>query len=87
MKKSTEEKLVGQIDRLKLKQHGDNLLIERMMFNNSKISQKTDPETRKKYMEACDLIERISKCVERRSRLLKEKSQKLCEPRTMNLMI
>lgn len=87
VKKSPEEKLIGQIDRLKFKQLGDNALIESITIENSKISHKADPEIRKKYMSACDLIEAISKCVQRRARVLKNKRDKLSEIRTMDLMV
>lgn len=87
VKKTPEEKLIGQIDKLAFKQLGDNALIERMTIQNSKISQNADPQIRKKYLAACEMVEAISKCVQRRGRALKKKGEKLSELRTLDLPV
>lgn len=86
MKKSTEQKLLTQIDRLKAKQEDDSSLMANMVWQADKLSQKTSVEDRKKYNDLRDEIEKISQCFERRRRLLKRKGEKLSEIRTAELV-
>lgn len=87
VKKSPEEKLIAQIDRLADKNLGDNALIETLTRQNAAISQSTDVLIRKQFNETSDLIAQISNCVQRRSRLLKIKGRKLAELQTQSLGI
>lgn len=84
--KTTEEKLLDQIDRLKAKQEGDSSLMSNMVWQADKLSQKTSVEDRKKFSDLRDEIEKISQCFERRRRLLKSKGEKLSEIRTAELV-
>lgn len=86
MKKSSEQKLIGQIDRLKEKQTQDTLLMSRMVLQVEPISCSSDQANRKKFNDTKDEVDKISQCFERRKRLLKRKGEKLSEIRTALLV-
>lgn len=84
--KSPEQKLVGQIDQLRLKQEGDIAFMSSLVMDAEKISQKSDLQSRRKHSEIKELIESISDCVDRRKRLLRRKGEKLSELQTSELI-
>lgn len=86
MKKSPEQKLLGQIDRLKAKQESDASLMSSMVWQADRISQSTVLVDRKNYDSIKAEIEKISKSFENRRRLLKRKGEKLSEIRTAELV-
>lgn len=87
MKKTPEEKLIGQIDRLKAKQAEDVRLMSGMIKQVEPISQSSFIKDREACSETMETVEQISQCFERRKRMLKRKGEKLSEIRTALLVV
>ncbi len=86
MKKTREQKITGQIDRLLEKNLEDNQECEGLVRRNAVIVHTTDTTLRMEFNQNEEKKRNLEFRIQRRSALLKRKGHKLSEEKTMTLI-